>query len=92
MTDIKFDEESVNKILIDFLQSNMGVTKDLKIPMDESLLAAGIIDSFAIIELAEFIESTWGFKIDDSEFVGKNFGSLNKIIQFIILKVGESGQ
>lgn len=86
MSDEKLDIDSIIEALIVFLKSDMGVSKDTNIPLDESLLAAGIIDSFAIIELAEFIESKWQFKIDDAEFTGMNFGSLNKIANFIVAK------
>lgn len=80
------DVNQVTKALVEHLQNNMGVSKAINIPLDESLLAAGVIDSFAIIELAEFIEAHWGIKIDDAEFVGNNFGSLHKMAAFILSK------
>lgn len=82
----KLNVDSIIQALIVFLQEDMGVSKDINIPLDESLLGAGIIDSFAIIELAEFIERNWQFKIDDADFTGMNFGSLNKIANFIVAR------
>ena len=58
-----------------------------EIPKDESLLLNGILDSFAIIELVEFIESKWSIKIEDEEFSLENFGSINKIVAFIKKKI-----
>ena len=41
---------------------NINIYKD--IPLDKSLLTEGILDSFAIIELVEFIELNWNIKIE----------------------------
>jgi acyl carrier protein len=86
MSNEVLDINAITQALVDHLQSSMGVSKSTHIPLDESLLAAGIIDSFAIIELAEFIESKWKIKIEDSEFIGMNFGSLHKMAAFILSK------
>ncbi len=56
------------------------------IPFDKSLLDTGILDSYGIIELTEFVESKWDFVIPDDEFIIENFGSINKISEYISRK------
>ena len=56
------------------------------IPLDESLLDTGKLDSYGIIELTEFVESNWNFVIPDQEFIIENFGSINKITEYILRK------
>ena len=68
-----------------FKQSNEEDIKD--IPLDKSLLTEGILDSFAIIELVEFIELNWNIKIEDDDFTSEKMGSINKMTKLITLKI-----
>jgi acyl carrier protein len=54
---------------------------------DTALLESGIIDSTGILELVNFIEETYDFKIENDELLPENMNSLNKIEQFIQRKV-----
>ena len=56
------------------------------IPLDKSLLAEGVLDSFGIIEIVEYIESNWNITIEDSEFTLERMGSINKMVQLIFDK------
>jgi acyl carrier protein len=70
---------SIKATLLDYVFSKSDVeSKDL-IPLDKSLLYEGILDSFAVIELVEYIESTWDISIDDSEFTVEKMGSIDKM-------------
>ena len=77
----------MNNMIVDELLNYIFEKSDLdnisEIPLDKSLLAHGILDSFAIIELLEFIESNWSIRVKDEEFSIENFGSVNKIVSFI---------
>ena len=50
---------------------------------DSSFLEEGIIDSTGMLELVMFIESTYGVKIADDEFVPENLDSLNRVAAFV---------
>jgi len=50
---------------------------------DASFLEEGIIDSTGMLELVMFIESTYGVKIADDEFVPENLDSLNRVAAFV---------
>tara|TARA_Y100001933_G_C18867019_1_gene508365 strand:- start:206 stop:457 length:252 start_codon:yes stop_codon:yes gene_type:complete len=69
------------------LQQSDMIEKIEEIPLDKSLLKEGILDSFGIIELVEFVENKWELKIEDEEFNVENFGSIEKIINLIDQKI-----
>ncbi len=50
---------------------------------DDSLLDKGIIDSTGVLELVSFIESTFGFTVEDAELVPENLDSVNRIAGYI---------
>ena len=53
-----------------------------------SFLEEGIIDSTGMLELVSFVETTYGFKINDNELVPQNLDSLNNVAAFIERKKG----
>ena len=69
------------------LQQSDMIEKIEEIPLDKSLLKEGILDSFGIIELVEFVENKWELIIEDEEFNVENFGSIEKIINLIDQKI-----
>jgi acyl carrier protein len=54
-----------------------------KINPDESLISSGLIDSFSLVDLALFVEDTFGVHIDDSELNSQTFDSLNQLVALI---------
>jgi acyl carrier protein len=53
-----------------------------------SFLDAGLIDSTGVLELVQFLEDTWDFKVVDAEMVPDNLDSLNKLVAFVQKKKG----
>ena len=80
-------DEKRKKLLLDFILEKSDVDSVNEIPLNESLLNAGILDSFGIIELVEYIEEKFLFKIEDEEFNIENFGSVMKILNFLDQKI-----
>lgn len=50
---------------------------------DEALISSGLIDSFHLVDLALFVEDTFGVHIDDSELNASTFDSLDQLAAFI---------
>lgn len=50
---------------------------------DEPLISGGIIDSFHLVDLALYIEDTFGVHIDDSELNADTFDTLNQLVTLI---------
>lgn len=68
--------------LLGFITRNFMVERE-EIDLDKSMIDEGIIDSFGLVEIATFIENEFGMKITERQMIRDNFGSLNKIVQFV---------
>jgi acyl carrier protein len=54
-----------------------------KISADEPLLSSGLIDSFSLMDLALFVEDTWGVRIEDTELNANTFDNLSQLAALI---------
>lgn len=59
-----------------------------QITQDESLLTSGLIDSFHLVDLALFVEDTFGVRIDDAELNATTFDSLDQLAALIASRKG----
>jgi len=50
---------------------------------DEPLISSGLIDSFNLVDLALFVEDTFGVRIDDSELNAQTFDTLDQLAALI---------
>ena len=50
---------------------------------DEALISSGLIDSFNLVDLALFVEDSFGVRIDDSELTADVFDSLDQLTRLI---------
>lgn len=46
---------------------------------NEKLISSGLIDSFNLMDLALFVEDTFGVRIEDTELNAETFDSLNQL-------------
>ena len=46
---------------------------------DEALISSGLIDSFSLVDLALFVEDTFGVRIEDSELASDVFDTLSEL-------------
>ena len=70
-----------------FIEKNFLQKKDMSpIKPNSSLLDSGLIDSVGIFKLVEFIEESFGIKIEDEEIVPENFETINSLVAFITSK------
>jgi acyl carrier protein len=49
----------------------------------ESLLSTGLIDSFSLMDLALFVEDTFGVRIEDTELNADTFDNLTQLTSLI---------
>lgn len=54
-----------------------------KIGADEPVISSGLIDSFSLVDLALFVEDTFGVHLDDSELTAETFDTLRELDQLI---------
>ena len=50
---------------------------------DEPLISSGLIDSFSLMDLALFVEDSFGVRIDDTELNANTFDNLNQLAAFV---------
>jgi acyl carrier protein len=71
--------------------SSFIVTKILKQPnrqirSDEKLISSGLIDSFSLMDLALFVEDTFGVRIEDTELNAETFDTLDQLSSLIVTR------
>ena len=54
-----------------------------KLAADEALISSGLIDSFSLMDLALFVEDSFGVRIEDTELNAQTFDNLNQLISLI---------
>jgi acyl carrier protein len=54
-----------------------------KITADEPLLSSGLIDSFNLMDLALYVEDTFGVRIEDTELNADTLDNLNQLSALI---------
>ena len=54
-----------------------------KIMADEKLISSGLIDSFSLMDLALFVEDTFGVRIEDTELNAQTFDNLTQLVSLI---------
>lgn len=54
-----------------------------KIAADELLISSGLIDSFSLMDLALYVEDTFGVRIEDTELNADTFDTLNQLSTLI---------
>jgi acyl carrier protein len=50
---------------------------------EEALISSGLIDSFHLVDLAIFVEETWGAHIDDAELTAATFDTVSQLAELI---------
>lgn len=78
----------ITKLLIDFILTNYpSQYHSDNLPLNQSLLELGVLDSYAVIELVQFIESSWGITVEDYEINKENLGSIINMTNFVYKKI-----
>jgi acyl carrier protein len=54
-----------------------------EIKPEEALISSGLIDSFSLMDLALFVEDTFGVRIEDTELNADTFDNLNQLAALI---------
>ena len=79
--------DSLHESIRRFILENYLFTDDVtRLPLDESLLGRGVVDSTGMLEIILFIEEQLGVKVADSEMIPENLDSVNRIAAYVNLK------
>jgi acyl carrier protein len=75
--------EAVISTLEQYIATKVLKQPNRKISPDEALISSGLIDSFSLMDLALFVEDTYGVRIEDTELNADTFDSLNQLAALI---------
>jgi acyl carrier protein len=54
-----------------------------QITADEALISGGLVDSFSLVDLALYVEDTYGVHLDDTELNAESFDTLAQLAALI---------
>jgi len=66
-----------------FLATDILKQPDRVITPDEALISSGLIDSFSLMDVALFVEDTFGVRIEDTELNAETFDNLMQLAALI---------
>ena len=75
--------ESITSSLASFIAEKILKQPSRVITADEPLISSGLIDSFSLMDLALYVEDTFGVRIEDTELNADTFDSLNQLAALI---------
>ena len=75
--------ESIQTNLEKFIASQILKQPNRTISADEALISSGLIDSFSLMDLALYVEDTFGVRIEDTELNANTFDNLNQLAALI---------
>ena len=83
--------KEIEKDLIRYLKNGNPILDKMKdVPLNESLIELGYIDSFGVIDLVTYLENKWKVKIENVEITKEKFGSISKMINLVYSKLSEA--
>lgn len=69
--------------IANFISTELLKDQTRKIAFNEALISSGLVDSFSLVDLALFIEETFGACIDDTELTAEVFDTIEELAALI---------
>ena len=86
-TAVRITETEIVLRTREWIQENfLYMRPDWTLRDEDAMLGSGVIDSVGVVELVEFLESTFDIKVTDEEVTEKNLGSLSAVGRFVYAK------
>jgi len=73
----------IQTIVGDYISISILKQPRRKILTNEPVISSGLIDSFSLVDLALFVEDTFGVHIDDTELNAQTFDTLDQLTDLI---------
>ena len=68
------------------VENFMYMRRNTQLGDDDSLLRTGVITSLGVMELVDWVETTYGFRVEPSEITEQNFDTARSIARFVLTK------
>lgn len=75
------DETDVENLVKSHIETELASGRNLRLELDTDLV--GIVDSTGVLELAIWIENTFGFAVEIEEITAQDFGSVRALASWI---------
>ena len=82
MSEAEILQQTKNYVLENF----MYMRRNKELGDDDSLLRIGVITSLGVMELVDWVETTFGVNVDPSEITEQNFDTAHSIARFVMSK------
>lgn len=76
-------DQTITASLEKYIATQVLKQPNRKIANDEALISSGLIDSFSLMDLALFVEDTFGVRIEDTELNAQTFDNLTQLTTLI---------
>ena len=73
----------IQQTIADFIVQKILKQPKRVIQPGDALISSGLIDSFSLVDLALFVEDTFGVRIADSELNASTFDSIEQLASLI---------
>jgi acyl carrier protein len=85
---LEYNEKNIVDIISQFIINNFLLgNQNENIDTNKSLYETGIVDSTGVLEIVDFLEETFGIKIEDAELIPDNLDSIKKMSEFVQRKI-----
>jgi len=75
--------DAIESTLAKYIAVNILKQPNRTVTNDEALISSGLIDSFSLMDLALFVEDTFGVRIEDTELNADTFDNLTQLVSLI---------
>lgn len=79
--------DSIKQSVRAYIEENFLMGGDSKLADADSFMEHHVVDSTGFLELVTFIESAFGFRVEDEEMVPENLDSLDAIEAYVTRKL-----
>lgn len=80
--------ENILSTLSQYIAREVLKQPNRQLDLQEALISSGLIDSFHLVDLALFVEDTFGVRIDDTELNADTFNNLTQLADLILSRQG----
>lgn len=70
--------------IVEYVRSAAILAPSQEIPLDQSLMDAGLFDSFGIVEMLTFLESAFNITIPEQDITREKLGSIHRMADYVL--------
>lgn len=80
---------NVEEVIHEYFKSQPDIATDpATLSYDQSLIASGIIDSLAVLDIIEYLEGRFDIMFDPEDLTGENFDSIAAMAALVRSRLG----